>query len=247
MLRRLTEKKLTANLLCRKLSRGVFLLWLLPIVFCLLSACSQQMANQPKYKPLRPSPFFDDGQSARPLVEGTVARGNLRDDMLLYTGKVRATSTPAPQAITAGTSLPPRVNPPMPAAPKPGGRIGPEYANVFPFPITLDLLDRGQERFNIYCSPCHGRVGGGEGMIVKRGYRQPPSFHIDRLRAAPVGYFFDVISNGFGAMPDYATQISPPDRWAVIAYLRALQLSQSIKVDELAPAERRKLESGVQK
>jgi hypothetical protein len=98
--------------------------------------------------------------------------------------------------------------------------------DYMPFPVTEDVLKRGQERFNIFCSPCHSRLGDGNGMIVQRGYRQPPSYHIERLRKAPLGYFFDVMTNGFGAMPDYASQIPPRDRWCIVAYIRALQLSQ---------------------
>jgi len=106
------------------------------------------------------------------------------------------------------------------------GKIGNNPGDYLPFPVTPDVMARGQDRFNIYCSPCHSRVGDGNGMIVQRGYRRPPSYHIDRLRKAPLGYFFDVMTNGFGAMPDYASQIPPRDRWAIVAYIRALQLSQ---------------------
>src|SRR5213079_274138 len=148
------------------------------------------MHNQPKYIPLRESTFFADLRSARPLVPGTVARGQLREDSLLFTGKMNGAD-----------------------------------AALFPLPIDAAAMARGQERFNIYCSPCHGRTGQGDGMIVRRGYRRPPSFHIDRLREAPAGHFFDVITSGFGAMPDYAGQITAEDRWAIIAYVRALQLS----------------------
>jgi Cytochrome C oxidase, cbb3-type, subunit III len=106
------------------------------------------------------------------------------------------------------------------------GKIGNNPGDYMPFPVSTEVMARGQERFNIYCSPCHSRVGDGNGMIVQRGYRRPPSYHIDRLRKAPLGYFFDVMTNGFGAMPDYASQISPRDRWTIVAYIRALQLSQ---------------------
>jgi mono/diheme cytochrome c family protein len=95
-----------------------------------------------------------------------------------------------------------------------------------PFPVTEDVLARGRERFDIYCSPCHSRLGDGNGMIVQRGFRAPPSYHTERLRKAPLGYFFDVMTNGFGAMPEYASQIPPRDRWTIVAYIRALQLSQ---------------------
>lgn len=121
------------------------------------------------------------------------------------------------------------------------GKIGGEPAKTFPFPIDRQVLLRGQERFDIFCSPCHDRVGTGQGMIVRRGYRPPPSLHIERLRAAPPGHFFDVISHGFGAMPDYAGQIPPPDRWAIAAYIRALQLSQNAAIGDVPEPERRAL------
>ena len=95
-----------------------------------------------------------------------------------------------------------------------------------PFPVDAHVLDRGQERYNIFCTPCHDSTGSGRGMVVQRGYRPPPSFHDERLRMADPGYYFDVITNGFGAMPDYRMQLSARDRWAVVAYIRALQLSQ---------------------
>jgi mono/diheme cytochrome c family protein len=159
------------------------------------------MQDQPKFVPLRPSSFFADGRSERPLVEGTVARGHLNADQAFYTGKVDG------KAIEA-----------------------------FPFPITRDLLARGQQRFNIYCSPCHDRLGTGNGMIVRRGYRHPPSYHIDRLRAVPDGYLFDVITEGFGAMPDYAAQVAPYDRWAIVAYIRVLQYSQHAPLTDVPEA-----------
>ena len=149
------------------------------------------MHDQPKYIPLRGSAFFDDARSARPMVDGTVARGLLHDDELLYTGKVKG-----------------------------------EDATVFPMRVDAAVMARGQQRFNIYCTPCHGGTGQGDGMVVRRGYRRPPSLHQDRLRNAPAGHFFDVMTNGFGAMPDYAAQIKAEDRWAIVAYIRALQLSQ---------------------
>ena len=172
----------------------------------LLTACRQDMHDQPKYVPLRESAFFGDARSARPIVPGTVARGRLHDDSLLYTGKVNGAD-----------------------------------ADVFPFAITATTLARGQERFNIYCSPCHGRTGQGDGMVVRRGYRRPPTFHQDRLRTAAAGHFFDVINNGFGAMPDYAAQIAVEDRWAIVAYVRALQLSEHATVADVPPPDREKL------
>jgi mono/diheme cytochrome c family protein len=107
------------------------------------------------------------------------------------------------------------------------GKIGDNPGDYLPFPATSQVLSRGRERFDIYCAPCHSRLGDGNGMIVQRGYQHPPTYHQDRLRKAPLGYFFDVITNGFGAMPDYAAQIAPADRWAIVAYIRALQLSQN--------------------
>jgi len=234
----------------------------LTVACCLLSpACRQQMSNQPKYEPLEPSSFFDNATSARPLVEGTVPRGSLREDALLYTGRSDVSRSGSPGAasgqispgpnssveLSQGNTLPPRSNPPLPAAPLPGGKIVPGYASIFPFPISPEVLDRGEERFNIYCSPCHSRIGDGNGMIVQRGYRHPPSFHTERLRHAPVGYFFDVITNGFGAMPDYSAQVVPRDRWAVIAYIRALQLSQNAALGDVPPEDRSKFLSGGQK
>lgn len=107
------------------------------------------------------------------------------------------------------------------------GYDGTNLGNRIPFPVTRDVLERGRERYNIYCAPCHARSGDGNGMIVQRGYRRPPSYHIDRLRQAPLGHFFDVITNGFGAMPDYSSQIPVRDRWAIVTYIRALQFSQN--------------------
>jgi mono/diheme cytochrome c family protein len=171
------------------------------------ASCRQDMHDQPKYIPLRESTFFADTRSARPIVPGTVARGQLHEDTLLYSGKVNGAD-----------------------------------ATMFPFPVTEQVMARGQERFNIYCSPCHGRTGLGDGMVVRRGYRHPPSLHDDRLRSAPIGHFFDVMSNGFGAMPDYAAQIKVEDRWAIAAYVRALQLSGHATMADVPPAERGKLQ-----
>jgi hypothetical protein len=158
----------------------------------LLAGCRQDMQDQPRFKPLAESDFYADLRSARPPVEGTVARGQLHEDEYLYTGKV-----------------------------------GDNPGDYMPFAVTEDILARGRERFNIYCAPCHSRTGDGNGMIVQRGYKHPPTFHQDRLRKAPLGYFFDVMTNGFGAMPDYASQIPVRDRWCIVAYIRALQFSQN--------------------
>jgi len=168
-----------------------------------LVGCRQDMHDAPSYDPLQGTNFFANGAASRPLVANTVARGQLRADEHLYTGKING-----------------------------------QVATEFPMPVTKAVLDRGQERFNVYCSPCHGRTGEGNGMIVQRGFRQPPSYHDERLRNAPVGYFFDVMTNGFGAMQDYSAQVTVPDRWAIAAYIRVLQVSRSATVNDV-PADRR--------
>jgi mono/diheme cytochrome c family protein len=126
------------------------------------------------------------------------------------------------------------------------GRANGALIEDIPVPISVVLLKRGQERFNIYCSVCHGRTGNGDGMIVQRGYRRPPSYHSDRLRGLPVGHFFDVMTHGYGAMPSYASQVSVADRWAIAAFIRALQMSQFAKADELPDNIRQALDRGVQ-
>ncbi len=118
------------------------------------------------------------------------------------------------------------------------GRINGQLADTFPMPVTEQVMARGQERYNVFCQPCHGPTGAGNGMIVQRGFRAPPSYHEERLRNAPVGYFYDVMTNGFGAMQDYASQVPVADRWAIAAYMRALQLSQRATVNDV-PADRR--------
>jgi mono/diheme cytochrome c family protein len=165
----------------------------LTLAITLTSACRLDMHVQPRENPLSRNDFYSDQRSARPLIEGTVARGQLDADTYFYTGK-----------------------------------IGNNPGEFMPFPVTKDVLARGRERFNIFCAPCHSRLGDGNGFVPSRGFaRKPPSFHIQRLQKAPVGYFFDVITEGFGIMPDYASQIPPQDRWDIVAYVRALQLSQN--------------------
>ena len=126
------------------------------------------------------------------------------------------------------------------------GREEGELVTSVPVPVTRDVLERGRERFDIFCSPCHGRVGDGQGMIVKRGFRAPPTYHQDRLREAPEGHFFDVISNGFGSMESFDDRIPPRDRWAIVAYIRALQLSQQVSLAELPPAVREEFQRAVE-
>lgn len=165
--------------------------------------CRQDMHDQPKYEPLEQSTIFADGAASRPMVEGTVARGMLREDPILYTGR------------TADDL----------------------FVTELPVELSRELLDRGQARFNAFCSPCHGRTGEGNGMVVQRGFKHPQSLHETRLRESPLGYYFHVMTNGFGEMSSYAAQVSPEDRWAIAAYIRALQLSQFAPVESLSPDE----------
>jgi mono/diheme cytochrome c family protein len=175
-----------------------------------LAACRQDMHDQPKYIPLRPSTIFADGRSARPLPDNTVARGHLNEDVAYYTGRDAQ------------------------------GKLVTE----FPFPVTREVLQRGQNRFNIYCTPCHDTTGSGNGMVTQRGFRHPPSYHLERLVQAPVGHFFDVITNGLGAMQDYSAQVAPADRWAIAAYIRALQLSQLATINDVPAGARGQLAQG---
>jgi mono/diheme cytochrome c family protein len=171
------------------------------------SGCRQDMHNQPKYKPLRESTFFADGRASRPIVEGTVARGDVADGPTV-TGRI------------AGGAFLPRLQAPM----------------------TAEMLAHGRERFDVFCSVCHDRAGTGNGMIVQRGFRRPPSLHDARLRQAADGYLFDVITNGFGVMPPYAAQVPVDDRWAIVAYVRALQLSQHAQLADVPADARPQLE-----
>ena len=194
---------------------------------------------------------INDERSARPQVEGTVARGQLKEDVEFYTGKLagsQANATPSSAQMAAASQT--AVTQQAAQEGRAAGAPAPSYQGFvteFPMPITAADLDRGQERFNIFCSVCHGRLGDGSGMIVKRGFRKPPSFHDERLRNAPVGYFFDVETNGFGAMPDYASQIPPEDRWRIIAYIRALQLSQRGTLADVPADQRGKLDGTTEK
>jgi mono/diheme cytochrome c family protein len=174
----------------------------------LAAGCRQDMHDAPRYEVYEASSSFADNRASRTPPAGTIARGWLREDEALNTGKV------------AGQTV-----------------------DAFPFAITHADLQRGQQRFNIYCTPCHGRVGDGNGMVVQRGYRQAASFHQDRLREERVGYFYDVITNGFGAMPDYAAQIPVRDRWLIVAYIRTLQLSQHATVDDVPAGSRSALDA----
>ncbi|HKG46009.1 MAG TPA: cytochrome c [Pyrinomonadaceae bacterium] len=195
-------------------------MWLLVSV-----GCRYDMQDQPKMKPLRGSTFFGDGLASRRPIEGTIARGYLRDDKPeFYTGKKSRTGA----ATTAATPAEQRI-----AGVNAGAQQQTADANAFPddvvdFPIavTKEVVQRGRERYNVFCSACHGLTGNGDGMIVRRGFRRAASFNDDRLRQAPVGHYFDAITNGWGAMPSYAPVIPVQDRWAIVAYIRALQTSQ---------------------
>lgn len=174
------------------------------ILVCLLLAGCQDMQDQPRHDPLEPSEFFPDRRSARPLLAGTVPRGEAAEYTPPYTGRTEDG----------------------------------ELLDAYPFAITVEVLQRGRERYDIFCAPCHGLDGYGQGMIVQRGFAPPPSFHIDRLRQAPAGHYFEVITNGFGQMYAYGYRVPPDDRWAITAYIRALQLSQDatqqdVPADEL--------------
>lgn len=186
---------------------GVLLLSLCSLLL-VASACRQNMHDQHKIEPYEKSTFFADGVGSRPIPEGTVPRGGLREGAF-YTG--------------LGAGL-------MPVA-------------ELPVELTPGLLRRGQERYGIFCAPCHDQAGTGRGMIVRRGLKQPSSFHTNRLRNVPVGYFFNVMTEGFGVMPSYRSQITAEDRWAVAAYLRALQYSQNANLAELTEEERKTVEA----
>jgi mono/diheme cytochrome c family protein len=174
-----------------------------------MAGCRLDMHDQPRHRPLGASSFFPDGRSARPLVDGTVARGKLKTDTRMFKGKA-----------------------------------GDAFVTDIPVPVDEALLARGQERFNIYCSPCHGRTGDGEGMVSARGFKHPPSYHSDKLRAQPVGYYFDVMTNGFGAMASYASRVPVHDRWAIAAYIRALQYSRAAAIEDVPAELRSQLDSG---
>jgi mono/diheme cytochrome c family protein len=176
------------------------------------AGCRNEMYDQPKYESLELNTYFDDGASARPIVAGTVAR-------------IEPTGEPRDRLYFTGRLL----------------ESG-EFTDEIPFRATRDDLERGQDRYRIYCKPCHGLLGDGKGMIVERGFSPPPSFHSAEIREKPLGHYFDVITNGHGAMYSYASRIPPHDRWLISAYLRALQLSQGAPVDQLSASDRQKLD-----
>ena len=198
------------------LSRG-HLLCAVTLGVLLTGACGirYDMQDQPRYRAYKKSDFFSDSRASRDRLDGTVARGQLHENKAFYTGKIDNPDLNAPVATTTDAT---------------GNTLVSSFPNAideFPVPVTKELIDRGQERFNINCIVCHGPVGNGDGMVVRRGFPKPPTYHDDRLRNAPVGHFFDVITNGWGKMNSYAYQVPPADRWAIVAYIRALQVSQN--------------------
>jgi mono/diheme cytochrome c family protein len=180
---------------------------ILLLAVVVVAGCRQDMHDTPRYEAFEASSSSPNGSAARTAPAGTVARGWLREDEALYTGKVDG-----------------------------------QLVDQFPFPIAAADLQRGQARFNIYCTPCHGKLGDGQGMVVQRGLRQAASYHQDRLRQEKVGYFYDVVTNGFGAMQGYAEQIPVRDRWLIVAYVRTLQLSQHAAVADVPADGRAELE-----
>jgi mono/diheme cytochrome c family protein len=218
------------------------------ICLCLLTiGCQQEMARQPSYRPLEQSDFFYDGRASRPLVAGTVPwRGGQRDEpeLLTYRRSPQHADTARAVALIGNPSM----NAFAAMLPFTTGAVTREYVDVCPIAIDKKALERGQERFTIYCAVCHDALGTGNGKIVERGYLPPPNYHRDYsrgferrgqkvlLREAPIGYFFEVITRGYGGMPDYASQIPPDDRWKIVAYVRVLQRSQWTRLEDL-PAE----------
>jgi mono/diheme cytochrome c family protein len=205
---------------------GVRLLWRgLGAWALFVAGCSEEdMVVQPKFKPLQPTTFFSDGQSSRPLEPGTIARGQLRVNPAFDTGMVEGKLL---DFIPVKGFDPAETRALSAAEAKEARRV---------------VLERGRERFNIYCTPCHSRLGDGTGMIVQRGFSKPPSLHEPRLREAPAGHFFHVITNGYGAMYSYASRVGPSDRWAIVAYIRALHTRQNARLADLTEEERTRLE-----
>ena len=205
-------------------SPRLLIICLLLTAFCILAiGCRYDMQDQPRYKAYKQSDFFTDDKAMRDLPEGTVARGYLRENKAFFTGKKDNADPNAQVQTTTDAS---------------GNTLVSSFPNditEFPMPITEEVINRGQERYNVYCIVCHGPTGQGDGMIVRRGFVRPPTYNDDRLRNAPVGHFFDVITNGWGRMNSYAAQITPADRWAIVAYIRTLQLSQNPNAAQPSP------------
>jgi mono/diheme cytochrome c family protein len=185
----------------------------------LLTGCRRDMQDQPKTIAYRQSSFYKDGTGSRPLVDGTVPRGYLREDRAFFFGKKLKASDLNKEQQAQNQNAPQAGNSPAAFA---------DDVDTIPMQLTMDDMKRGEDRFNIYCSVCHGMTGYGDGIVARRGFNKPSpaSYHQERLLNAPVGHFFDVMTNGWGAMPSYASQVSVEDRWRIAAYIRALQLSQ---------------------
>ncbi|MEP6923704.1 MAG: cytochrome c [Pyrinomonadaceae bacterium] len=196
------------------------------------------MQDQPRLKYYRQSEFFNNEMGSRPLVEGTVPRGYLREDKALYTGKKDGAAL-SPNTLSANggkQQTQDGTNGQLTAAPTSASTGAsatnaattyPDVVAEFPLPVTQELINRGEERYRVFCIVCHGPNGNGDGMIVRRGFSKPTSYHTDQLRGAPVGHFYDVITNGWGRMNGYAAQVPVYDRWAIVSYIRALQASQN--------------------
>ncbi len=210
------------------------LLVLLLLALLITTGCRRDMQDQPKMKPYRSTTFFADRLSSRQPIPGTVARGFLREDTEFFTGKKsQTTASPGTQTIQGQQTSQPGEQAQVPGQ----DNSFPDDIDYFPIPITEDVVKRGRERYDIFCSACHGMTGNGDGMIVRRGFRRAASFNDDRLRQAPVGHFFDAMTNGWGAMPSYASQVAVQDRWAIVAYIRALQEAQkNLPAQSASPA-----------
>lgn len=204
-----------------------------------LAGCQQKMGKQPAFRPLEKNTFYSDNRSARPLVAGTVARGKLETDVAYFTGRRERSGAAQPIPASEQASQQPPLRPVDPDNMA-------DYVDAMPMPVTPELLKRGRERYTIYCAVCHGGHGYGDGVVVERGFTRPPSYHIERLHDAPVGYLFAVQTYGYGAMADYAEQVAPRDRWAIAAYIRALQLSQNLSLADLPADERERIQAKVE-
>jgi Cytochrome C oxidase, cbb3-type, subunit III len=179
----------------------------------LLAGCRAEMYEQARYEPLEPSSFFEDGSSSRPMVAGTVAREDSRGA--------------PPKGVSEDVFYT-------------GWESG-KLAESVPFPVDMAVLERGQERYRIFCLPCHAESGDGRGIIVRRGFNPPPPYYSEELRQQPIGHFFDVMTKGYGTMYSYASRVPPRDRWAIAAYIRVLQLSQHAEVANLPEGDKNKL------
>ena len=238
----------------------MFFVALLCVLF--VAGCRRDMQDQPRYEAYEKSEFFADGLASRKPPQNTVPRGYLREDGQLYTGMNAdaggaagggsnqqnapnaSSSQNAANSASGGQQLEGQAGANSASGGAQASQSDPLNVDAFPFPVTMEVLERGKERYNIFCSMCHGATGYGDGMVVRRGYKKPPSYHDDRLRQERVGHFFDVITNGWGSMPNYAPQIPVRDRWAIAAYIRALQASQQGTEADVPADKRNQLEGG---